>query len=126
LKTIGDFVKNFLLRCWTYFRRGYSTYLAFFIAFANFIVIQYRLLISYIPSFKIIFDNLLTFTVLFFIIFTPLSTIIGWYDYKRFAVPIETEILSKSSPWNKDIALALMLIAEGKNKEAVNVLKKWI
>jgi len=121
-------MKNFLLRCWTYFRRGYSTYLAFFIAFANFIVIQYRLVISYIPSLKneVIFGNLMMFAILFLVIFIPLTTVIGWLDYKKFAVPVDTALSAKASPWHRDISNAIILLSEGKNKEVRKILKRWI
>jgi len=117
--------KQRILRWWTYFRRGHSTYLAFFLSFANFIVIQYRLLVEYIPVMKVLFSSLLAFAVSFFLVYVPLAIIIGWYDYRKFAVPVETSISAKASPWHRDITRALMLIAEGRNKEAVEVLRKW-
>ena len=42
-----------LLRWLTYFRRGHNAYLVFLVSFANFVVIQYRLLIEYIPALKL-------------------------------------------------------------------------
>ena len=117
--------KQRLLRWWTYFRRGHSTYLVFLLSFANFVVIQYRLLVQYVPALEVIFSSLLAFAIAFFLVYLPLATFIGWYDYKRFAVPVESAIGARASPWNRDIAKALMLIAEGKNKEAVEVLRKW-
>jgi len=117
--------KQRILRWWTYFRRGHSTYLAFFLSFANFIVIQYRLLVEYIPVMKVLFSSLLAFAASFFLVYVPLAIIIGWYDYRKFAVPVETSISAKASPWHRDITRALMLIAEGRNKEAVEVLRKW-
>jgi len=117
--------KERILRWWTYFRRGHGTYLVFFLSFANFIVIQYRLLVEYVPALRILFSSLLAFAIVFFLVYVPLAIIIGWYDYRRFAVPVESAIGAKASPWNRDIAKALMLIAEGKNKEAIEVLRKW-
>ena len=32
---------------------------------------------------------------------------------------------SMASPWTRDLARALILIAEGKNEEAIKVLEKW-
>ena len=115
-----------ILRLWTYFRRGHSTYLVFFISFANFIVIQYRLLIEHIPPLKLLFANILAFAAAFFLVYVPLAIIVGWLDYNRFAVPVESALAAKHSPWARDIAKALMLIAEGKNREAVELLKKWV
>ena len=117
--------KERLLRWWIYFRRGHSTYLVFLLSFANFIVIQYRLLIEYVPMLSLVFTSLLSFAIAFFLIYLPLAILIGWYDYKRFAVPVESAVGAKASPYNRDLALALKLIAEGKNQEAVRVLEKW-
>ncbi|RLB81447.1 MAG: hypothetical protein DRH17_09115 [Deltaproteobacteria bacterium] len=118
--------KNFILRLWTYFRRGHSTYLVFFLSFANFIVIQYRLLIEYIPVLQLVFSSLIAFAIVFFAVYIPLAIIIGYYDYKKFAVPVDTALAAKASPWNRDLARALILIAEGRNKEAIEILKKWV
>jgi len=113
------------LRYWTYFRRGHNTYLAFLLSFANFMVIQYRLLIEYMPALKAIFQHLLVFAVTFFLIYVPISIVIGWYDYRKFAVPIDASIAAKASPWVRDLATALILMAEGKNAGAKEILKKW-
>lgn len=117
--------KKRLLRWWTYFRRGHSTYLVFLISFLNFIVIQYQLFIRFIPYLQVILNSILTFAVLFFLIYTPVAILIGWYDYKKFAVPVDTELTSKANPWVRDLAKALILISEGKNDEAKKILKKW-
>jgi hypothetical protein len=118
--------RNRLLRWWTYFRRGHNTYLAFLLSFANFITIQYRLLVEYVPALKILFVNLSSFLLAFILIYLPTAVLIGWYDYKRFSVPVEASIGALTSPWNRDIALALSLMAEGRNGEAVEVLRKWV
>jgi len=117
--------KERLLRWWIYFRRGHATYLVFFLSFANFIVIQYRLLVEYVPALSLFFTSLLSFAIAFFLVYIPLAVAIGWYDYKRFAVPVESTVGARASPYNRDLALALKLIAEGKNKEAVKILEKW-
>jgi len=88
-------------------------------------VIQYRLLIEYMPALKAIFSQLLIFAATFFLVYVPVATVIGWYDYKKFAVPIDASLAARTSPWNRDIAKALMLIAEGRNTEAKEILKKW-
>lgn len=117
--------KERILRWWTYYRRGHGTYLAFLLSFANFIVIQYRLLIEHIPFMKVLFSSLTAFAIAFFFIYIPLATLIGWYDYRRFAVPVEAAIGARASPWVRDLAKALTLIAQGKNDDAVKILEKW-
>ena len=117
--------KQRILRWWTYFRRGHGTYLVFLLSFANFIVIQYRLLVEYVPVMKVLFSSLTAFAITFFFIYIPLATLIGWYDYKRFAVPIEAAIGARASPWVRDLAKALMLMAQGRNDDAVKILERW-
>jgi len=118
-------IKNRLLRYWTYFRRGHGTYLAFLISFTNFIVIQYRLLVQYIPILELIFKDIIIFAITFACVYVPTAIIIGWYDYRKLSVPIDATLGAKASPWVRDLSKALILIAEGKNREAVEILKKW-
>ena len=114
-----------LLRYWTYFRRGHGVYLAFAMSFLNFVVIQWRLLIEQIESLEAIFQHFYVFTTLFFATYIPLATIIGWIDYKRGAVPVDATVAAKANPWFRDLAKAIVLLAEGKNEEVVELMKKW-
>jgi len=119
-------VRNKILRYWTYFRRGHGTYLAFLLSFANFMVIQYRLLIEHMPLLRDVFFSLIAFAVTFLLVYVPVATILGWLDYKRLAVPIDLTISAKSSPWVQDLAKALMLICDEKYEDAKKTLQKWI
>jgi len=115
-----------LIRYWVYFQRGHRSYLAFLISFANFVVIQYRLFIQYVSFLSQIFPHLLHFIAIFIVIYVPVSIVVGWLDYKKVSVPVETTLHVEVNPWNKDLARALYLLAEGKNEEAKKILKKWI
>lgn len=44
--------RQFLFRCWYYFRIGYSTYLTFLLGFATTLVTVYYLAINNIPALK--------------------------------------------------------------------------
>jgi len=114
-----------ILRWWTYFRRGHSTYLVFLLNFANFIVIQYRLLVQYIPVMQFLFSSMIAFAIAFFFIYVPFSILLGWYDYKYLSIPVDKALGARASPWNRDLAKALILMAKGKNKEAIKILEKW-
>jgi len=118
--------KNKLLRYWIYFQRGHSSYLVFLLSFANFVVIQYRLLIQYVSFLKIFFINLTSFLVTFLILYVPLAIIIGWIDYKRATVPAQIQLHLEVNPWRRDLANALYLMCEGKYDEAKKVLEKWL
>ena len=63
---------------------------------------------------KVLFTSLTVFAASFFFVYIPIAVLIGWYDYRKFAVPVDTSISAKASPWNRDIARALTLIAEGR------------
>ena len=117
--------KFFVLRLWSYFRRGHSTYLVFFVSFANFVVIQYRLVVEYVPFLHYLFESLATFALTFLLVYVPLAVLIGWLDFKKFAVPVDNELMTRANPWARDLAEALILIAEGRNREAVELLRKW-
>jgi hypothetical protein len=118
-------LKPKLLRYWTYFRRGHNVYLIFAISFLNFVVIQWRLLIEQIDFLEAFFQHFYVFTILFFITYIPLATIIGWIDYKRGAVPVDQVVAAKVNPWVQDLAKAILLLAEGKNEEVIELMKKW-
>ncbi|OYT51129.1 hypothetical protein B6U66_04490 [Candidatus Bathyarchaeota archaeon ex4484_135] len=118
-------VKTRLLRYWTYFRRGHNIYLVFLLSFANFIAIQYKLIIENMAILKDIFTHLSVFAAVFVLVYVPAAIIIGWLDYRRLAVPVDMTITAKASPWVKDLATALIYIAEGKGEEAKKVLEKW-
>ncbi|MFB0522780.1 MAG: hypothetical protein ACETV1_03350 [Candidatus Bathyarchaeia archaeon] len=117
--------KDRLMRYWTYFRRGHSVYLAFAMSFLNFVVIQYRLLVEYVPLLQELFSHLFIFAIAFFLVYAPVSIVIGWVDYKRGSVPMDTVLMAKASPYNIDLARAIMLLAQGKSEEVIELMEKW-
>ena len=72
-----------------------------------------------------VISSLWMFALLFLLTYIPSAVIIGWLDYKRLAVPVETALTAKANPWVKDLSKALILIAEGKPEEAKKLLKRW-
>ena len=114
-----------LSRYWTYFRRGHNIYLAFWLSFANFITIQYNLLVRNVVFLKDIFTHLTYFAIAFLLLYIPAAMIIGWYDYRRFAMPVELTLRARTNPWTRDLARALICLAEGRNEEAIRILEKW-
>jgi hypothetical protein len=69
-------------RRWLDFRNGHSIYLVFAMTFANFITIQYKLLIDQIPSLAGIFDNIVIFAIVFILAYVPLSIFLGYWHRK--------------------------------------------
>jgi len=109
------------------------------VSFANFVVIQYRLLIEAIPSLKAIFSNMAIFIITFIAAYMPAAVLIGWWDYRRGAVPTESALVAKASPYVRDMLItqqlsmqALMLYMKNKHEkadekiqEALKILEKW-
>jgi hypothetical protein len=73
---------NWVRRRWLDFRQGHSVYLVFLMTFANFITIQFALLIDRIPALNLIFPNLWVFAVIFVSGYVPLSIAIGYWHRK--------------------------------------------
>ena len=77
---------------------GHSVYLIFAMTFANFIVIQYRLLIERLPSLQDILDNLWIFAIIFAVIYLPTAIGIGHWHNKT-QLRTETAILAERNPY---------------------------
>jgi len=69
-------------RRWLDFRNGHSIYLIFVMTFANFITIQYKLIIDQIPYLAGIFDNIIIFALVFILAYVPLSIFLGYWHRK--------------------------------------------
>ena len=72
-----------------------------------------------------IFAHLTYFATAFLLLYIPTAILIGWYDYRRFAVPVESTLRARANPWTRDLARALICLAEGRNEEAARILRKW-
>ena len=69
-------------RRWLDFRNGHSIYLVFAMTFANFITIQYQLLIDRLPVLGELFDSILIFAIVFILAYVPLSIVLGYWHRK--------------------------------------------
>lgn len=131
LRHIGRKLRDF----WIYFKTGHSGYLTFSLSIMNFIVLQHRLLISYIPFLSRYLKNLSTFTVFFFFTYIPLAVIIGFFEFRKG----EMKRRPMLNPYIQDSIEAQMLqssglisyfdgdIEEAKNKleKSLELLHKW-
>jgi hypothetical protein len=68
---------------WIYFKTGHSGYLVYSLSILNFVVLQHRLLISYIPFLSRYLSRLSTFIVVFVITYIPLSIFIGYFEFRK-------------------------------------------
>ena len=119
-------MKDKVFRYWTYFRRGHGAYLTFFLSFANFMAIQYSLLVQYLPLLEVLFSSLASFAASFFVVYVPVATIIGWLDYKKLAVPVDAAVEAQANPWVRDLAKGLMLMIDRRYGEAKEIFRKWV
>ena len=113
--------KSSLITLWIYFRRGHSTYVLLVLSLINFVTIQYALLVQNYPEASRLFPNLVYFGVCLTLIYGPISTLLGFLDYKSGSVPRESAV----NPYTRTLARALQLIAQGKNQEASDLLAPW-
>ena len=120
---------NWFRRRWLDFRQGHSIYLIFLMTFANFIVIQYRLLIDRMPSIdSLIGGNIVGFAATFIAIYVPLSIIIGYW-HRKSQWRVEAEALFKenrigATMWLFGIDLIAGKITEQEKKEMREMLIK--
>lgn len=101
-------------RRWLDFRQGHSIYLIFIMTFANFITIQYKLLLEKIPSIDTITGgNIIVFAVIFVALYVPLSIIIGYW-HRKSQWKVEAEALFKENKIGATMWLFVIDLIDGK------------
>ncbi|HXT83046.1 MAG TPA: hypothetical protein VN704_01755 [Verrucomicrobiae bacterium] len=89
----SKFNQSFVRRRWLDFRNGHSIYLAFLLAFINFILITYNFAIKQLPFGIGGHLNLPIFILIFIFIYAPSSIMIGfWHRKHQYSVENETLI----------------------------------
>lgn len=101
-------------RRWLDFRQGHSIYLIFIMTFANFITIQYKLLLDKIPSVDVITGgNIIGFAVVFVALYVPIGILIGYW-HRKSQWKIEAEALFKENKIGATMWLFVIDLIEGK------------
>lgn len=77
-----SFGSDWFRRRWLDFRNGHSIYLIFILTFANFITIQYKLLIDQIPYLAGVFNNIIIFAIVFVLMYVPIGIVLGYWHRK--------------------------------------------
>jgi len=116
---------KFFVRLYTYFRRGWSL-VSIPVAFVNFDLITYRLLVEHVPALKSLFPSLWVYTVALVVVGVPVLIVGGYLDLKYGTAPFETTRISRYSPWHRSLMRALKYMAEGRNEEAKKELEQWV
>ena len=113
-------------RRWLDFRFGHTTYLIFAISLANFILIFHRLLIERVDILNEIFDNLLIFTIVFVIIYIPVSILIGAW-HRKTQLKVETAQTMKQNPVLAQMFRNLLdIIDERSTKEEIEQFRNML
>lgn len=84
--------------------------------FANFITIQYSLILDKIPTFKSIFGNILIFAIVFISIYFPLAMIIGYW-HRKSQWKVEAEAMFKENVIGAKIWLFAIDLIDGRASE---------
>jgi len=101
-------------RRWLDFRQGHSIYLIFIMTFANFITIQYKLLLDKIPSVDVITGgNIIGFAVVFVALYVPIGILIGYW-HRKSQWKIEAEALFKENKIGATMWLFVIDLIDGK------------
>jgi hypothetical protein len=106
---------NWFRRRWLDFRNGHSIYLIFIMTFANFVTIQYSLLIDKIPAINSIF-SIWTFAIIFVAAYVPLGMIIGYW-HRKSQWKVEQEAMFRENVVAARIWLFAIMLIEGKATE---------
>ena len=108
---------NWFRRRWLDFRQGHSIYLIFLMTFANFIVIQYRLLIDRMPAIdSLTGGNIIGFAMTFIAIYVPLAIIIGYW-HRKSQWRVEAEALFNENRIGAIMWLFVIDLIDGKITE---------
>ena len=68
---------------WIYFKTGHRGYLVYTLSIMNFVVLQHRLLISYIPALSKYLSKLSTFFMVFIFTYIPLAIVLGYFEFHK-------------------------------------------
>jgi len=103
-------------RRWLDFRNGHSIYLVFAMTFANFITIQYQLLIDRLPYLAGIFESIWIFAILFVLAYVPLSIVLGYW-HRKSQWKVEQDALFRENKVGAIMWMYVIDLIEGKVSE---------
>ena len=94
-------------------RNGHTSYLMFFVVFVNFILIVYNFLIEDSIFFDELISELWIFSIIFLIMYIPVSTLIGRWHTKT-QISIEETIKKSEDPILAKMVLTILNVQTGK------------
>src|SRR5918995_351248 len=111
-----SFTSDWVRRRWLDFRNGHSIYLVFAMTFANFITIQYQLLIDRLPYLGELFDSILIFAIVFILAYVPLSIVLGYW-HRKSQWKVEQDALFRENKVGAIMWMYVIDLIEGKVSE---------
>lgn len=104
---------NWFRRRWLDFRQGHSIYLIFIMTFANFITIQYKLLLDKIPSVDVLTGgNIIGFAIVFVALYVPIGILIGYW-HRKSQWRVEAEALFRENKIGATMWLFVIDLIDG-------------
>ncbi|HXV88320.1 MAG TPA: hypothetical protein VD710_04405 [Nitrososphaeraceae archaeon] len=113
---ISSFTSDWVRRRWLDFRNGHSIYLVFAMTFANFITIQYQLLIDQLPYLSDIFNSIWIFAILFILAYVPVSIVLGYW-HRKSQWKVEQDALFRENKVGAIMWMYVIDLIEGKVSE---------
>ena len=113
---ISSFSSDWVRRRWLDFRNGHSIYLVFAMTFANFITIQYQLLIDQLPYLSNIFNSIWIFAILFILAYVPVSIVLGYW-HRKSQWKVEQDALFRENKVGAIMWMYVIDLIEGKVSE---------
>ncbi|HEX5187678.1 MAG TPA: hypothetical protein VFV86_12390 [Nitrososphaeraceae archaeon] len=108
---------NWFRRRWLDFRQGHSIYLAFLMTFANFITIQYKLVLQNVPVVDTLTGgSIFGFAFFFVAIYFPIAIVIGYW-HRKSQWKVEAEALFKENKIGATMWLFVIDLIDGKITE---------
>jgi hypothetical protein len=112
----SSFTSDWVRRRWLDFRNGHSIYLVFAMTFANFITIQYQLLIDRLPYGAGIFNSIWIFAISFILAYVPLSIVLGYW-HRKSQWKVEQDALFRENKVGAIMWMYVIDLIEGKVSE---------
>ncbi len=101
-------------------------YLIFLLAFGNFVLIFYRLLVEQVSWIEAIFPSLWIFVLVFVIAYIPLSIVIGAW-HRKTQLRVESDLSFEQFPFLARSFGMLMDIVEGKaSKDDIQTFRNFL
>ena len=113
---LKSLASNWTRRRWLDFRTGHSVYLIFLMTFANFVTIQYGLLIDRVPFLSNMFGSIWVFAIIYVCLYVPVAMVIGYW-HRKTQWRVEQHALFKENEIGATMWLFVIDLIDGKVSE---------